>query len=343
MKLKIHSTLALIFLSISLSFGQDLTELFERVSPSVVQIIVKSEANTGQGDPYAKVTMGGMGSGVLMSADGDIVTAAHVVSSASEIEIIYKNGETTTAKIVQVSNIGDVALLRANSVPKSAVVAKFGDSDKEKIGDKVFVIGFPMGLSYSLSTGVISGKHKQDLKIGKGNRMEMFQTDASINTGNSGGPMFNYKGEVIGIVSSILTKSGGFEGIGFAATSNLAIKLLYKGDKFWFGIDGTFLTGPLAEALNIPQDGGLLITNVTPNSPAYFLGIRGGYIKVLIGEKQEAMLGGDILLSIEGVPLDDIEHISKAYGKLHSKKQFDTVKFKILRAGHVKEFSWKVR
>ena len=342
MKLKLYSTLVLSLLSISLTFGQDLTELFERVSPSVVQIIVKSEANTGQGDPYAKVTMGGMGSGVLMSADGDIVTAAHVVSSASEIEIIYKSGETTTAKIVQVSNMGDVALLRASSVPESAVVAKFGDSDKEKIGDDVFVIGFPMGLSYSLSKGVISGLHKQDLKIGKGNRMEMFQTDASINTGNSGGPMFNYKGEVIGIVSSILTQSGGFEGIGFAATSNLAKSLLYKGDKFWFGLDGTFLTGPLAEALNIPQDGGLLITNVTPNSPAYFLGIRGGYIKATIGE-HEAMLGGDILLSIEGVPLDNIDNVSKAYSKLHTKKQFDTVKFTILRAGHTKEYSWKVR
>jgi len=342
MKLKIQSTLIILFVTINISFGQELTELFERVSPSVVQIVVKSESNTGKGDPYAKVTMGGMGTGVLMSADGDIVTAAHVVSSASEIEIIYKGGEVTTATIVQVSNMGDVALLRANSVPKSAVVAKFGDSDKEKIGDDVFVIGFPMGLSYSLSTGVISGLHKQDLKIGKGHRMEMFQTDASINTGNSGGPMFNYKGEVIGIVSSILIKSGGFEGIGFAATSNLAVKLLYKGDKFWFGLDGTFLTGPLAEALNIPQDGGLLITNVTPNSPAYFLGIRGGYIKVLLGE-QEVMLGGDVLLSIEGVPLDNIENISKAYGKLHSKKQFDKVKFKILRAGHIKEYSWKVR
>lgn len=342
MNKKIKSILLLLFISINISFAQELTDLFDKVSPSVVQIIVKSEANTGQGDPYAKVTMGGMGSGVLMSADGDIVTAAHVVSTASEIEIIFKNGETTSADIVTVSNVGDVALLRANSVPESAVVAKFGDSDKEKIGDNIFVIGFPMGLSYSLSTGVISGKHKQDIKIGKGNIMEMFQTDASINTGNSGGPMFNYKGEVIGIVSSILTQSGGFEGIGFAATSNLAVKLLYKGDNFWFGIDGSFLMGPLAEALNIPQDGGLLVTNVTPNSPAYFLGIRGGYIKASIGE-QEAMLGGDIVLSIEGVPLDNVDNISKAYEKLHKKKQFDTVKFKILRAGHVKEYKWKVR
>ena len=342
MKLKLYSTLALSILSLSLTFGQDLTKLFEKVSPSVVQIIVRTETNTGYGDPYSKVTMGGMGSGVLMSADGDIVTAAHVVSNASEIEITYKNGQTSSARIISVSNIGDVALLRASSVPKDAVVAKFGNSDKEKIGDKIFVIGFPMGLSYSLSTGVISGKHKQDLKIGKGNRLEMFQTDASINTGNSGGPMFNYKGEVIGIVSSILTKSGGFEGIGFATTSNLVKKLLYQGDKFWFGIDGTLLSGPMAEALNIPQYAGLLITTVTPNSPAYFLGLRGGYIKAIIAD-HEAMLGGDIVLSIEGVPLDSVDHISEAYGKLHAKKQFDTISFTILRGGKIKEFQWKVR
>lgn len=342
MKTKIYYTIALSLLAINLTFGQSLTELYEKVSPSVVQILVKAETNRGAGDPYEMVTTGGMGTGVLMSATGDIVTAAHVVSNASEIQIVYKNGDVTSATIETVSNVGDVALLRAKSVPVDAVFASFGDSDDVKIGSDIFVIGFPMGLNYSVSQGIISGFHKQELKIGKGVRIESFQTDASINTGNSGGPMFNYDGEVIGIVSSILTQSGGFEGIGFAATSNLAKKLLYKGDRFWFGVEGTFLTGTIAEVLNIPQEGGLLISSVTPNSPAYFLGIRGGYLNAHIAE-QNVLIGGDVILSIEGVPLDDIENISKAWEKLGEKKQFDSIKFKVLRAGSIKDYTWKVR
>lgn len=342
MKIKFQYILVLSIFFSNITFGQSLTELYEKVSPSVVQIIVKSETAKGTGDPYDMVISGGMGTGVIMSENGDIVTAAHVVSNASEIEIVYKNGEISSASIETISSVGDVALLRANTVPKNVVVAKFGDSDAVKIGSDVFVIGFPMGLNYSLSTGVISGFHKQDLKIGKGLRMESFQTDASINTGNSGGPMFNYDGEVIGIVSSILTQSGGFEGIGFAATSNLTKQLLYKGDRFWFGVDGTFLTGTLAQVLNIPQEGGLLITSVTPNSPAYFLGLRGGYLKASIANN-DVFIGGDVILSIEGVPLDDIENISKAWEKLSEKKQFDNITFKVLRGGSIKEYQWKVR
>jgi len=342
MKLKLYSTVTLFFITASLTFGQELTKLYEKVSPSVVQIIVKSETSKGIGDPYEMVVSGGMGTGVLMSKDGDIVTAAHVVANASEIEIVYKTGEHVSASIEVVSNIGDVALLKASRVPANAVIAKFGNSDKVKIGSKIFVIGFPMGLNYSLSTGVVSGYHKQEIKLGKGIKIESFQTDASINTGNSGGPMFNYKGEVIGIVSSILTKSGGFEGIGFAATSNLAKNLLYKGDHFWFGVDGTFISGIIAEILNLPQDGGFLVSSVTPSSPAYFLGIRGGYLKSTIG-RQEFLVGGDIILSIDNIKIDSIESVTKAWEVLRNKKQYETVTFKVLRSGSVKEYSWKIR
>jgi serine protease Do len=342
MRVKFYTTLILSIFSISITFGQTLTELYRKVSPSVVQIIVKTETTKGTGDPYDRIVSGGMGTGVLMNKEGDIITAAHVISNASEIEIVYKNGETSSASIEAISNVGDVALLRANIIPKDAVFAKFGDSDKVEIGSDIFVIGFPMGLNYSLSRGVISGFHKQELKIGKGRRMEFFQTDASINTGNSGGPMFNFKGEVIGIVSSILTQSGGFEGIGFAATSNLAKQLLYKGDKFWFGVDGTLLSGTLAEILNIPQEGGLLVTNVTPNSPAYFLGLRGGYLRAKIAD-QEVFVGGDIILSIEGIPLSNVENISEAWSIISEKKEFETITFKVIRGGSIKEYKWKVK
>ena len=343
MKYKIYTVVLISLLVVNNTFSQtsSLTEMFEEVVPSVVKILVKSEVSKGVGDPYEKEVSGGLGAGVLMSKDGEIFTAAHVVDSASEIEIVYRNGETSSASIVNVSGMGDVALLKADYVPKGIAVAKFGDSDKVKIGDDVFIVGFPMGLDYSLSKGIISGRHDQELKLGEGMKMEFFQTDASINTGNSGGPMFNYKGEVIGIVSSILSRSGGFEGIGFASTSNLTKKLLYKDGRFWFGIDGTYLNGPIAKILNIPQEGGLLVTSVTPNSPAYFLGIRGGYLKAIIAERP-ILVGGDIILSIDGITLDSVESVSKVWAELSSKKQFDTVKFKVLRSGEIKKYKWKV-
>ncbi len=193
-----------------------------------------------------------------------------------------------------------------------------------------------MGLEYSLSSGIISGIHSDKLKIDEGVSMEFFQTDAAINTGNSGGPMFNSKGEVIGIISSILSRSGGFEGVGFASTSNLTNNILYKNERFWFGVDGVFVNGTLAEVLNIPQEGALMISSVTPNSPAYFLGLRGGYLNTVIGKK-EYLLGGDVMLSIEGIPLDNVENIANIWNVLGEKKQFDEIKFKILRSGHIKE------
>ena len=199
-----------------------------------------------------------------------------------------------------------------------------------------------MGLSYSLSKGIISAKRVDDNKLDEGNPMEFFQTDASINTGNSGGPMFNYKGEVVGIVSAILSRSGGFEGIGFAATSNLAQKVLFKQESFWFGIDGHYLEGTLAEVLNIPQDGGLMVTSVTPNSPAYYLGVRGGYLKTEIAG-QAVMLGGDIILSIEGIKLDKPNAMTDVWKKLETKEKSEEVKISILRSGHVEEFTWRIK
>ncbi|MCK5780980.1 MAG: trypsin-like peptidase domain-containing protein [Flavobacteriales bacterium] len=326
----------------NISFGQTLTELYNTVSPSVVKILVKSEENIGHGDPYETVVSGGLGTGVLVSKSGDIITAAHVVSSASEIEIVYLDGSTSSATIENISNAGDVAILKANRVPENATIAKFGDSDKVKVGDNIFIIGFPMGLEYSLSSGIISGIHHDKSKIDEGVSMEFFQTDAAINTGNSGGPMFNKKGEVVGIISSILSRSGGFEGVGFASTSNLVNNLLYKNGRFWFGVDGHFVNGTLAEVLNIPQDAALMISSVTPNSPAYFLGLRGGYLKTTIG-KDDFLLGGDIILSIEKTPLDNIENISNIWGLLKNKKKGDKISFSILRSGSIKEYEWKVK
>jgi serine protease Do len=232
--------------------------------------------------------------------------------------------------------------LSATSVPSGIKFAKLGDSDKVKIGEDVIVIGFPMGLSYSLSKGIISGSINHKNQINEGNQAEYFQTDASINTGNSGGPMFNMDGEVIGIVSSILSRSGGFEGVGFVTKINLAKKLLFDDKGFWMGIDGQFLSEQMAEILNVPESGGMMITTVTPNSPGYFLGLRGGYLKAQIGS-ETVMLGGDIILSVDGLKLNSMENIEKIWKSLDKKKTGDEINFQVMRAGYIKDYKWIIK
>ncbi|MEM8895810.1 MAG: trypsin-like serine protease, partial [Bacteroidota bacterium] len=133
-------------------------------------------------------------------------------------------------------------------------------------------------------------------------RSEYFQTDAAINTGNSGGPMFNMEGEVIGIVSHILSQSGGFEGLGFAATSNIASDLLLEEQVMWTGIEGYLLAGELAALFNLPQSAGFMVQKVVFDSPLGLLGIQGGQYEANI-EGEELLLGGDIILGVNGYPI----------------------------------------
>jgi len=232
-----------------------------------------------------------------------------------------------------------VALITLNKPPANPHIASIGNSDEVRIGDEVFVIGAPMGLPYSLSRGVISGKHAENEFSNDGRSLEFFQTDASINTGNSGGPMFNYKGEVIGIVSSILTRSGGFEGIGFAATSNVARELLTDRGSRYFGIEAMILSYEMAQILNVPQESGWLVQHVVKNSPAGLLGIRGGFRKVLMND-EEIMLGGDIILQVDHILISGEESVYQVWEYLNSTQSTTTYTLKILRAGEIKEVRW---
>ena len=141
---------------------------------------------------------------------------------------------------------------------------KLGDSDLVKIGEEIVIIGYPFGLGKSLSVGHIGGFHKVDEIVD----VELFQTDGSINVGNSGGPVFNTAGEVVGIVSSIYSKSGGFDGVGFIATINMVKKHLIERQNPWLGLDAMLVNGALSRALNIPASGGILVENVADFSPA---------------------------------------------------------------------------
>ncbi len=197
--------------------AQDLTKLYERVDPAVVVIITEVKDVVNVGSATKIVSSEGLGSGFLIS-DKQIITAAHVVQFAEKLNVKFDDGEIIPAKVISSFNTADLALLELIWPRKNAVTVKLGDSDKAKIGSKVFVVGAPYGLSHSLSSDYVSGIIKDEQTKNPFTISEFIQTDTAINTGNSGGPMFNMQGEVIGIVSKILTESDGFQEIGLVAT-----------------------------------------------------------------------------------------------------------------------------
>ena len=226
--------------------------------------------------------------------------------------------------------------------PRNIPIAKIANSDSVHIGDQVFIIGAPYGLSHSLSIGHISGRHLEKNKTSGFVWTEFFQTDAAINQGNSGGPMFNIKGEVIGIVSYIITESGGFQGLGFAATSNLTRTLLFEQGSPYLGIDGHFLNSELAALLNVPQSGGLLVQKVVDLSPADIAGVKGGY-QSLTFDEEEIILGGDIILEVLGVKLDSRDAIELLRDRFSEKgKTKNPIPIKLLREGRIKEVQFSL-
>jgi S1-C subfamily serine protease len=281
----------------SLAQAEDLQAVFRKVSPAVVEIRTKSVDQVAvslETDEF--VEHRGLGSGVLVDRQGSILTAAHVVQSADKIMVLFSDGRAVPATVVVSAPQGDVALLKLGKKIKLPEPIVQADSDLMEVGMQVIVVGAPYGLSHSLSSGYISGRHTIDSMSFGLAKIEVFQTDAAINMGNSGGPLLNLKGEMVGLVSHIQTVSGGFEGIGFAVTSNQVQELLENAD-FWSGIEGQLVSGRVAELLNVPQEAGLLVKKVSVNSPGAEMGLRPSSVSVRFDNK-EYLVGGDIILKI---------------------------------------------
>ena len=206
----------------SSALAQTPGEVFRKVAPSVVVIRAKGHDISASGQTRFAET----GSGVLISADGKVMTAAHVVHAMDEINVEFLGGEAVKARVVASEPAADLSLLQLARVPADAKSSPLANSDPIQVGDPVIIVGAPYGLSYSLSNGLISARWKPNTVYKTMPLAEFFQTTATINTGNSGGPMFSMKGEVIGIVSHNISKSGGSEGLGFVVTINTAKKLL---------------------------------------------------------------------------------------------------------------------
>jgi len=319
------------------ALAQEVGELFARINPSVVVIRAKGRDVTARGVGQFTET----GSGVLMSADGHVMTAAHVVHSMDEITVEFLGGEKVSARVIASEPEADLSLLQLARVPASAKVAPLGDSDKVRVGDQVAVVGAPYGLSYSLSVGWISARWAPNTVYKALPLAEFFQTNATINTGNSGGPMFNMAGEVIGIVSHIISKSGGNEGLGFVVTMKTAHQILIEKKYVWGGLEGTLLTGELAEIFNVPGGAGYLVKTVAKDSPAWHAGVLGGD-RIATVNGQDIVVRGDIIIDMDGIKIDSIDDLPRVREKMGTMKSGMPIKITVLRAGKVIELIGKI-
>jgi serine protease Do len=328
--------LALLFAAPSLGEGESLHDAYRRVSTSVVVIRARGQEVTADGTVRFKET----GSGVLISPDGKVATAAHVVQTMENITVEFLGEEPVAARVIASEQLADISILQVLVVPRDATVAKLVDSDPVVVGDPVFIIGAPYGLSYSLSQGIISARWAANTITKDFPLAEFFQTDAVINTGNSGGPMFSRAGELIGIVSHNITKSGGSEGLGFVVTANTVKSLLVERNRGWFGVDLMLVSGATAEALNVPQSGGFLVKQVVKDSVGGRLGLKGGD-RLGIVEGQQIVVGGDILLSVQGITFASMADRTKVLKALETLQVGQDLKVTIFRGDKIVELTTK--
>jgi serine protease Do len=323
------SAAALLLLT-NLVHAELVSDVFKQVKDSVV-VIGTTETEVPSVPGGAATSIGGLGSGVLIDRLGIVLTAAHVVQVADEILVEFTSGEVIPAIVQGSIPSADLAVLKLERPPTEAVAVRLGDSDKSEVGDQILIVGAPLGISHTLTVGHISARRVTDDLFGGLVTAEMFQTDAAINVGNSGGPMFNMAGEVIGIVSHMITQSGSYEGLGFVMTSNLARNLLLQERPIWSGFDGYTLTGEMAAALNLPQDAGILVQRVAQGSPASRMGLQPGSIRAEING-ESIILGGDVILEIDGIRFSDPGAIKSIRNRLTTLAPGTEIELTVLRA-----------
>ena len=282
--------------------GVAFSRVAEQVSPSVVSIKVEARRPVPSGQfffPFGgapeQFTRGG-GSGVIVTADGAILTNHHVVEHASRIEVQLRDGRSFRAEVAGRDPDTDLALLRIKA--KGLKAARFADSDHTKVGQWVVAIGSPFGLDYTVTAGVLSAKGRGQLGA---NKIEDYlQTDASINPGNSGGPLVNLRGEVVGINTMIIGRA---TGIGFAIPSNLAERVAKQLNKSgavrraWIGVSFQELTAELASSFGAKGKRGALVNGVVRGGPADRAGVQEGDIIVKVGNSQVSE-GRDLLRAV---------------------------------------------
>jgi serine protease Do len=244
------------------------------------------------GIPRGELKQRALGSGVIISPNGIIITNNHVVERANEIKITLYNKKSYECKVIGRDKRTDIAVIKIKKGLKAGEklpAIKIGDSSKLQVGELVLAIGNPFGLGHTVTLGIVSAKGRSGLGIV--DYEDFIQTDAAINPGNSGGALVNIKGELIGINTAIITKSGGYQGIGFAIPSNMAMniaKQLIKTGKIersWIGVYISDLNEQIKKNYGIKVDKGVIIVGIAENSPASRSGLRIGDVIVKVDDK----------------------------------------------------------
>ncbi len=286
-----------------------LTDLAERVSPSVVSIAPSSSPDLAK-ERFRNPR--GAGSGVIVSPDGFIVTNNHVVGDAEGVEVRIHDGTKYQGHVVGKDADTDLALVKIS--PRGAVpAAALGDSEEVKIGQWALAVGNPFGLDRTVTLGVVSGIGRQDINL---SRYENYiQTDSSIFPGNSGGPLFNLNGEIIGINTAVINS---VQGIGFAIPSNMVKQVVHqlrvqgKVVRGWLGVGIQQVTSELGKKFGVEEGQGVLVNEVFENDPAAQSGIQ----------------PGDIITSVDGTPVESPKSLSRVIAGL---KPGDTARIEVIR------------
>ncbi|MEM3737242.1 MAG: trypsin-like peptidase domain-containing protein [Candidatus Bathyarchaeia archaeon] len=303
--------------------------VFEAVAGSIVSIKV--------GVMQDGLVSESEGSGFVFSDEGYILTNNHVVEGFEAqlgIEVIFMDGTTVRGRFVSADPYSDIAVLKVD-LPSGVRPLTLGNSSSVKVGEPVIAIGNPLGLGGSLTTGVVSQTHRS-LEMREGFSIyNVIQFDAAVNPGNSGGPLLNYREEVIGITTATVPKLYG-EGLGFAVPSNMvkrvATSLVERGEfkHPWIGIVALSLDLKIAEAMNLNVTRGVLIVDVVEGSPAESAGLRGGTHPItILGQTME--IGGDIIVQVDGVEVRTLEDLGAYLDEY--KSPGDTINVTILRHG----------
>jgi serine protease Do len=321
----------------SIDLTTAIAEVAQRAMPAVVHIEVTQRVQIPspvfpfEGDSFFRFFFGtpprprfdrrevrGIGTGMIIDAEGHIVTNNHVVGGATKIQVKMASGDEFEARVVGADPKTDLAVIKVRPF-KNIPFLKFGDSDKLRVGEWVVAIGNPRGLEQTVTAGIISAKHRTGI-LDPSSYQDFIQTDAAINPGNSGGPLLNLWGQVIGVNAAIVSESGGFEGIGFAIPSNMAAAVaeaLIKTGKVtrgWLGVSLQEVTPSLARSLNLKAAKGALVSEVTKGGPAEKAGIR----------------RGDIIVSLDGGP---IETANELRNRLAGTRVGKKVEILLLRKG----------
>ena len=315
-----------------------IADIAERATPSVVNVASRRTVkNRGQqqdemfrfffgprgGEPEEREQRG-LGSGVIYSKDGLVLTNNHVIEGADEITVQTSDGTDYDAEVVGTDEKSDVAVLRLKGTPKDLVPIRVGDSTNLRVGDVVLAIGNPFGFSQTVTMGIVSAKGRSETGIV--DYADFIQTDAAINPGNSGGALVNMQGELVGINTAIISRSGGYQGIGFAIPSNMASQiaksLLEHGRvvRGWLGIGIQDVDPDLAGALSLPTADGVLVSDVEPASPAD----KGGLQR------------GDVILTVDGKKTNSSTQLRNLIAEAGANKK---VELAILRGGKPQSLS----